>query len=46
MLKDDEIIKVLECCSGQTVKKRDYVLEQNVSTYNKVDYCSHGERKE
>ena len=34
-------------CAGQIVHTtRDYVLEQNISTYNKVDFCSYGERRD
>ena len=46
-----EVVKCSECkynddCARQMVHTtRDYVLEQNISTYNKVDFCSYGERK-
>ena len=46
------VVFCVECkykddCARQMVHTtRDYVLEQNISTYNKVDYCSYGERKE
>lgn len=46
-----EVVRCEECaykedCARQMVHTtRDYVLEQNVSTYNKVDYCSYGEKK-
>ena len=48
-------VKVVGCskckyqddCARQIVHTtRDYVLEQNVSTYNKVDFCSCGELKD
>ena len=48
----EEVVRCKDCkyqddCAGQMVHTtRDYVLEQNVSTYNKVDFCSYGERKE
>lgn len=48
----EEVVRCKDCkyrddCAGQMVHTtRDYVLEQNVSTYNKVDYCSNGKRKE
>jgi hypothetical protein len=51
---DKDLVEVVRCkdckyqddCAGQMVHTtRDYVLELNVSTYNKVDYCSYGERK-
>jgi hypothetical protein len=39
--------KYQDDCARQMVHTtRDYVLEQNISTYNKVDYCSYGELKE
>ncbi|MEE1139573.1 MAG: hypothetical protein U0M02_13940 [Acutalibacteraceae bacterium] len=47
-----EVVPCVECkykddCARQMVHTtRDYVLEQNISTYNKVDFCSYGERKE
>ena len=50
-----DVVKVVRCekckyqddCARQIVHTtRDYVLEQNVSTYNKVDFCSYGELKE
>ena len=47
-----EVVKCEKCkykddCARQMVHtRRDYVLEQNISTYNKVDFCSYGERKE
>ena len=47
-----EVVPCVECkykddCARQMVHTtRDYVLEQNTSTYNKVDFCSYGERKE
>lgn len=34
-----------DCPQQITHTTRDYVLEQNVSTYNKVDFCSYGERR-
>lgn len=34
-----------DCARQMTHTTRDYVLEQNISTYNKVDFCSYGERK-
>lgn len=46
------IVRCEECkykddCARQMVHTtRDHVLEQNISTYNKVDYCSFGVRKE
>lgn len=46
-----EVVRCEECkyqedCARQIVHTtRDYVLEQNISTYNKVDFCSYGERK-
>ena len=46
-----EVVRCSECkykddCARQMVHTtRDYVLEQNISTYNKVDFCSYGERK-
>ena len=46
-----EVVRCSKCkykddCAGQIVHTtRDYVLEQNISTYNKVDFCSYGERK-
>ena len=46
-----EVVRCSKCkykddCAGQIVHTtRDYVLEQNISTYNKVDFCSCGERK-
>ena len=51
----NDVVKVVRCkdckyqddCAGQIVHTtRDYVLEQNISTYNKVDFCSYGELKE
>lgn len=48
----EEVVRCKDCkhqddCAGQMVHTtRDYVLEQNVSTYNKVDFCSYGKRKE
>lgn len=47
-----EVVRCEKCeykddCAGQMVHTtRDYVLEQNISTYNKVDFCSYGKRKE
>ena len=47
-----EVVKCEKCdykddCARQMVHTtRDYVLEQNISTYNKVDFCSCGERKD
>ena len=47
-----EVVRCKDCryqedCARQMVHTtRDYVLEQNISTYNKVDFCSYGERKE
>lgn len=47
-----EVVRCSQCkhkddCAGQIVHTtRDYVLEQNISTYNKVDFCSYGERRE
>ncbi len=47
-----EVVKCKDCkyqddCTRQMVHTtRDYVLEQNISTYNKVDFCSYGERKD
>lgn len=47
-----EVVRCKDCkyrddCGGQMVHTtRDNVLEQNVSTYNKVDFCSYGKRKE
>ena len=47
-----EVVRCEKClykddCARQMVHTtRDYVLEQNISTYNKVDFCSYGERKE
>ena len=47
-----EAVRCSECkyqddCARQMVHTtRDYVLEQNISTYNKVDFCSYGERKD
>lgn len=46
-----EVVRCSECkykddCARQMVHTtRDYVLEQNISTYNKVDFCSYGERR-
>lgn len=46
-----EVVRCSECkykddCARQMVHTtRDYVLEQNISTYNKVDFCSCGERR-
>ena len=46
-----EVVRCKDCkyqedCARQMVHTtRDYILEVNVSTYNKVDYCSYGERK-
>ena len=54
-LLENDVTKVIRCkdckyqddCAGQIVHTtRDYVLEQNISTYNKVDFCSYGELKE
>ena len=51
----EDVVEVVRCkdckfqedCARQMVHtKRDYVLEQNISTYNKVDFCSYGELKE
>ena len=47
-----EAVRCKDCkyqddCARQMVHTtRDYVLEQNISTYNKVDFCSYGKRKE
>ena len=47
-----EVVRCKDCkyqddCARQMVHTtRDYVLEQNISTYNKVDFCSYGELKE
>ena len=47
-----EVVRCKDCkyqddCAGQMVHTtRDYVLEQNISTYNKVDFCSYGEPKD
>ena len=47
-----EVVRCSQCkykddCAGRMVHTtRDYVLEQNISTYNKVDFCSYGERKD
>ena len=49
-----DFVKVVRCedckyngdCARQMVHTaRDYVLEQNISSYNKVDFCSYGKRK-
>ena len=46
-----EVVRCKDCkhkgnCAMQMAPPtRDYVLEQNISTYNKVDFCSYGERK-
>ncbi len=46
-----EVVRCKNCiyqddCARQMVHTtRDYVLEQNISTYKKVDFCSYGERK-
>lgn len=46
-----EMVRCSECkykddCARQMVHTtQDYVLEQNISTYNKVDFCSYGERR-
>ena len=46
-----EVVRCHKCkykddCAGRVVHTtRDYVLEQNIPTYNKVDFCSYGERK-
>ena len=46
-----EVVRCQDCkykddCARQMVHTtRDYVLEQNISTYNKVDFCSYGEAK-
>ena len=46
-----EVVRCSECkykddCARQMVHTtQDYVLEQNISTYNKVDFCSYGERR-
>lgn len=46
-----EVVRCKDCiyrddCPQQiTHTTRDYALEQNVSTYNKVDFCSYGERR-
>ena len=51
----NDVVKVVRCkdckyqddCAGQMVHTtRDYVLEQNILTYNKVDFCSYGKLKE
>lgn len=47
-----EVVRCEDCkykddCARQIVHTtRDYVLEQNISTYNKVHYCSYGERND
>lgn len=47
-----EVVYCNECkfeedCTKQMVHTtRNYVLEQNISTYNKVAFCSYGERKD
>ena len=39
--------KFVEDCERQTtIVRRDYVLEQNIYEYRKVDWCSAGEPKE
>lgn len=46
-----EVVRCEECkykedCARQMVHTtRDYVLEQNISSYNKVDFCSYGEKR-
>lgn len=46
-----EVVKCEECkykedCARQMVHTtRDYVLEQNISSYNNVDFCSYGEKR-
>lgn len=46
-----EVVRCKDCkyqddCARQMVHTtRDYVLEQNISTYNKVDFCSYGEKR-
>ncbi|MBE7039119.1 MAG: hypothetical protein E7398_00140 [Ruminococcaceae bacterium] len=48
----EEVVRCEKCdykddCARQMVHTtRDYVLEQNISTYNKVDFCSYGERRD
>lgn len=43
-----EVVRCEDCkyqddCARQMVHTvRDYVLEQNISTYNTVDFCSYG----
>lgn len=43
-----EVVRCKDCkyqddCARQMVHTtRDYVLEQNISTYNKIDFCSFG----
>lgn len=53
-LLDNDIVPIVRCkdckyqddCERQMVHRtRDYVLELNRATYNKVDFCSYGERK-
>jgi hypothetical protein len=47
-----EVVRCKDCkhqddCARQMVHTtRDSVLEQNKSTYNKVDFCSYGKRKD
>lgn len=47
-----EVVRCEKCrykddCARQMVHTtRDYIWEQNISTYNKVDFCSYGEMKE
>ena len=47
-----EVVRCKDCkyqddCARQMVHtRRDYVLEQNISSYNKVDFCSYGERRD
>lgn len=54
-VSSEDVVKVVRCkdckyqddCARQIVHTtRDYVLEQNISKYNKVDFCSYGELKE
>lgn len=46
-----EVVRCEECkykedCARQMVHTtRDYMLEQNISSYNKVDFCSYGEKR-
>lgn len=46
-----EVVRCEECkykedCARQMVHTtRDYMLEQNISSYNRVDFCSYGEKR-